>query len=155
MVDKIESFTGEYRWLSNFWPCGLTYEGVTYPSVEHAYQAAKSLNDEERITMSLLSRPGDAKRYGKKLTLRPDWEQVKVSVMRELLKLKFASPFDGLGVFLRNTNDSELVEGNTWGDTIWGVCNGVGENLLGKLLMERREHLQSLYGEWEGAMEGG
>ena|ERR1035437_1440708 len=137
-MDKIDSFTGNYRWLSNFWPCDVVYEGITYPTTEHAYHAAKTLDEGQRHEMAAQETPGDAKRFGRKITLRPDWEQVKVGVMRDLIAQKFSST-SGLGRMLHATGDAELIEGNTWGDTIWGICDGVGENLLGKLLMERRE----------------
>src|SRR4051794_10492805 len=71
-IAKIDSFQGEYRFLSNFWPAEVVYEGVTYPSVEHAYQAAKTLSIEERKRIASLPTPGEAKKEGQKLIKRPD-----------------------------------------------------------------------------------
>jgi predicted NAD-dependent protein-ADP-ribosyltransferase YbiA (DUF1768 family) len=76
---------------------------------------------------------------GQKVTLRKDWEGVKIQVMRDVLRLKFANP--GLRDRLLETGDRELIEGNTWGDTFWGVCRGSGKNWLGQLLMELRGEL--------------
>ena len=134
----IDNFDGEYRFLSNFFcPSPVTLDGVVYPSVEHAYQAAKTLNPFER-QMFIPITCGQAKRLGRKVTLRPDWEEVKIDVMRSLLKQKFAEGTE-LRQMLDLTKPEELVEGNTWKDRFWGVCEGVGENWLGKLLMEIRD----------------
>jgi ribA/ribD-fused uncharacterized protein len=133
----IDSFSGEYRFLSNFWSVNISYQGITYPSTEHAYQAAKSPHFLERIRIATLP-TGEAKREGQKLELRADWDNVKIQVMRELLMIKFANP--DLQAKLLATESHELVEGNWWGDIFWGVCNGVGQNHLGRLLMEVREH---------------
>lgn len=137
----IDSFSGKYRFLSNFWPCDIEYEGIKYPSTEHAFQAAKTLDVRTRQLMSKLPTPGKAKRYGKHIELRNDWEQVKIGVMREILQQKF-SRHEDLEKLLLETGDQELVEGNTWGDKFWGVCDGEGQNHLGKLLMEIRKDLE-------------
>jgi len=151
MPNKIESFHGEHRWLSNFWPCEIEYEGIDYPSTEHAFQAAKTLDETERLQFSVdnVGRVGElgpltagqAKAAGKKVSLRSDWQEVKFNVMREVIAKKFTKDNE-LGFKLLATWDDELIEGNTWNDTIWGVCNGVGDNMLGKILMERREELR-------------
>lgn len=101
--------------------------------MEHAYQAAKTLDfaDQEEIRATLT--PGKAKRLGQDVLLRPDWEQIKLEVMYRLLVLKFADP--NLSRWLLATGDAILEEGNSWGDTYWGVCNGHGSNWLGVLLM--------------------
>lgn len=135
-VPDILEFSGEYRWLSNFWTSYLTYDGVDYCSVEHAYQASKTTKIELRWLISRAS-AGEAKGLGRRLKLRPDWESIKDSVMLDLLRLKFQHPH--LREKLIATGNALLVEGNRWGDTYWGVCNGVGENTLGKLLMVVRE----------------
>lgn len=147
----INSFTGEYRFLSNFYPSPFVWRGVAWPTVEHAYQAAKtsSMEDDtipESTLMWLLGTrrtAGEAKRWGRSVARRPDWEDVKLSIMKELLQAKFRY---GVRLFkpsardlLLATGDAELIEGNDWGDRFWGVCNGVGENHLGRLLMEVRE----------------
>jgi ribA/ribD-fused uncharacterized protein len=132
----VSEFQVEFRFLSNFWEIPIKYEGIWFVSVEHAYQAAKTLDIEQRQLIARLDTPGKAKRAGKNLVLRPDWEEVKIPIMRELLKQKFSNR--ALMYKLRQTK-GELIEGNTWGDTFWGVCRGQGQNILGKLLMEIRD----------------
>ena len=135
----IDQFHGPYRFLSNFWGAKVTLDGVVYPTVEHAYQAAKTLDAAERENIRAARAPNIAKRMGRSVTLRPDWEQVKVSIMLDLLRQKFRDPrWRGL---LLDTGAAELVEGNYWGDTFWGVCNGGGLNQLGLLLMQVRSEL--------------
>lgn len=134
----INSFAGEYRFLSNFYPASVMFEGIIYPSVEHAYQAAKTLDLSQRDQIWSMT-AAKAKRFGRKVTLRPDWDEVKIDIMKELLVDKFQHPH--LRDWLRATGTEELTEGNWWGDTFWGVCQGKGENMLGKLLMEVRQEL--------------
>jgi ribA/ribD-fused uncharacterized protein len=141
---KIDSFQGEYRFLSNFWLSPVQYQGHTFPSSENAYQFAKVLNPSDTILEIFKTcTPGDSKRMGRKATLRPDWDSIRIEVMREILKNKF-SPGSELAFKLIQTGDAELIEGNTWRDTFWGVCNNQGENNLGKLLMEIRANLQEI-----------
>ena len=137
----INEFQNEYRWLSNFWPVQITFGGITYPHVEGAYMAMKTKDLEERKKIALISNPAQAKRAGRALKVREDWDKVKVSAMYTMLKLKFA-PGSELATRLLNTGDALLIEGNKWGDTFWGVCNGRGRNTLGKLLMKVREELK-------------
>ena len=138
----IDNFFGEYRFLSKFWPCDIVYERIKFPSTEHAFQAAKTLDSSIRMEIAALKTPGQAKRAGKKVALRPDWEQVKIYIMRELLSLKFNRyRYSYLSAKLIATYPFELIEGNTWGDKFWGVCDGEGENHLGKLLMQIRAAL--------------
>lgn len=139
----IDSFSGKYRFLSNFYPIQVTYDGGRYPTVEHAYQAAKTLDASTRLLFQVPSAlsPGQAKGLGRGLTLRADWEQVKVNIMYQLLESKFED--EHLRLCLLDTGEEELIEGNTWGDRFWGVCNGRGENMLGRLLMQLRESLKS------------
>ena len=85
----IKEFQGENRFLSNFHPCRIDWEGIIYPSVEHAYQASKTLDKNERLKIANLSTPGRAKRAGQKLEIRPDWEEVKVPIMESLVRQKF------------------------------------------------------------------
>ena len=134
----IESFSGEYRFLSNFYPVENYLDGVTYPTVENAYQAAKTLDLEKRKEF-LHAPPGLAKRLGQRLELRPDWDSVKMSVMTQLNEQKYMHP--DLREKLCDTYPQDIVEGNTWGDTFWGVCNGKGSNHLGKILMAIRMQL--------------
>lgn len=137
-IEIIDSFTGEYRFLSNFWKCPVQFESVTYPSSEHAYVAAKTLDPELRIRIALLKTPGEVKRFGRKLDLRPDWEEVKFVSMYQIVLDKFTRNND-LAEKLLATGYSTLIEGNHWGDTYWGVCKGVGDNNLGDILMRVRK----------------
>lgn len=141
-MNRIEGFHGDFRFLSNFVPAPVVLAGVRYPTVEHAYQAAKSLDVEERKIIQMARGPGDAKRLGKLITIREDWENVKEDIMRDLLIQKFGkSPFCML---LLDTGDAFLEETNTWKDTYWGVCNGRGLNRLGYILMEIRTQLREI-----------
>lgn len=135
----IQQFSNEYEFLSNFYFCKITYDGLEYLSSESAYQAQKTLDLERRkdFQLYLASR---AKRHGRKLKLRPDWEQVKDRIMYEIVLAKFTQN-EQLRIALLNTGDAELIEGNTWGDTYWGVYNGQGQNKLGKILMDVRHQL--------------
>jgi ribA/ribD-fused uncharacterized protein len=137
-MKAIDKFSGEYRWLSNFWSCSVEYESVVYPTVENAYQAAKTCDLEMRQRFVSMS-PGDAKGKGRRLVLRPDFEELKRQIMFELLLSKFENK--DLQAKLIETGDMWIVEGNTWGDTYWGQCNGQGRNELGKLLMAIRNGL--------------
>lgn len=136
----ITSFSGTFRFLSNFWPAPTTYEGVLYPTSEHAYQAAKVVGDVAKKAVLAAPTPGVAKRMSRNFTMRPDWGDVKITVMRDVLRSKFMDN-DVLRQALLATGCSQIIEGNTWGDTFWGVCKGVGENHLGKLLMDIRQGL--------------
>ena len=135
-TQPIDVFSGEYRFLSNFYPARITIGDVSYPTLEHAYQALKTVDPKERHAILKQVTPAGAKRYGKKLVLRPKWDNVKIGVMFALLRLKFAEP--QLRKKLLSTGDAELIEGNYRGDTFWGVCRDIGENHLGKLLMKVR-----------------
>lgn len=147
-VKVIVSFTRASCFLSNFHSAVVTYDGIAYPTVEHAYQAAKCVDPEQRKGFNWHISAWKAKRLGRKVKIRPDWEAVKSTIMLELLRQKFSKgPFKG---WLLSTIGYELVEGNDWHDTYWGVCDGTctlgphtpyGQNLLGKLLMQVRTEL--------------
>ena len=133
-----------YRFLSNFWQVKVDFCGLTYPSTEHAFQAAKTLDLVERERIRCAYSSAEAKQLGKQVRLRADWEGIKISVMRDFFQQKFYT--DPLEQWLLQTGDVQLVEGNTWGDAFWGVTHGgtgVGRNELGKLLMSIRAELQS------------
>ena len=141
----IKQFIGPYRFLSNFYKCVIDYEGLIYPSVEHAYQAVKTLDlITERIRIRDAETPGQAKRRGRTVKLRQEWDDIKVDVMRTLLRLKFSHP--NLRQKLLDTGYAYLQEGNYWHDTFWGVDlrTGQGQNMLGKLLMELRSELSNV-----------
>lgn len=136
-MDILE-FQGPFRWLSNFWPCEVELDGVVFPSVENAYQAAKisPLTREAFRTIS----PSEAKHQASQWAPPANWADRRVRLMEGLIEQKFRFGSD-LARLLISTDPAQLVEGNTWGDTFWGVCNGVGENMLGRLLMDQRRKL--------------
>lgn len=136
-MQSIDAFSGANRYLSNFYPSPIEWDGLTFPSVEHAYQAAKSADPNVRAAIAQQPSPGMAKRMGKSVALRPDWEEVKVPFMLAFLRMKFTFESE-CGRWLLNTGQAELIEGNTWGDRFWGTVNGEGRNELGKLLMQVR-----------------
>lgn len=135
----IDNFRGNYYFLSNFYNVKVTWEGITYLNNESAFQSAKVLNLDKRKQFSNLD-PSSAKRKGRNVVLRHDWEKVKFDIMYEIVKAKF-SQNEYLKDKLLSSGGEELIEGNTWNDTIWGVCNGRGQNNLGKILMRVREEL--------------
>lgn len=139
---KINKFDGKFRFLSNFYPSPIFYDGILYPTVEHAFQAAKTLDVRERkAKFNDKLTPGEAKRNGRHVKLRPDWEEVKVNIMYELVLQKFtAHPL--LAQDLLKTYPATLIEGNHWHDHFWGVCDGTGENKLGLILMKVRDQLR-------------
>lgn len=137
MSKPIDSFTGQNRFLSNFFPAIFFWCGWWWSSTEHAYQAMKAEDMDDFKAILHCDTPGQAKRMGKNVRMREDWEEIKLGVMRAVVTEKFTQNHH-LMMLLQNTEDAELIEGNTWGDTYWGVCRGVGENNLGKILMEIR-----------------
>lgn len=143
----ITSFTGLHRFLSNFWRGDpISYNGLEWPTVEHAYQAHKTLDRVYFEAIHGAPTPGVAKRMGRAVPLRSDWEEVKLPLMRGLIECKFSNP--PLAASLLNTAPHALVEGNDWGDTYWGavlryadgstIATWVGYNWLGVLLMAQR-----------------
>jgi len=138
--NEISFFRGGYRFLSNFYPARVEFEGEFYPSTEHAFQAAKTDDVGLRRKVRQAKTAGEAKALGRKLPLRRDWERVKLDVMLDLLRKKFGRP--PLTGLLLDTDDLRLVEGNTWGDRYWGVADGHGKNHLGRLLMQVRDELR-------------
>ena len=141
-VTAILGFFHEYEFLSNFYPSEVNYEGMTYCTVEHAFQAAKTVDGRVRTWIQIQKTPGKAKKQGRSLLLRPDWEKVKYDIMKELVTQKFTR-HQKLGEQLLSTGDKYLEETNHWGDTYWGVCRGKGTNHLGKILMEVRDELRT------------
>lgn len=137
--EKIERFVGPFAFLSNFFPSTFYMDGKKYPDVEHAYQACKSLSEDDHELIRNAASAGMAKQLGRKVKLRDDWESVKLDLMRKLITLKFENPL--LRELLLMTDDAELIEGNNWNDTFYGICRGKGQNWLGKLLMEERKRI--------------
>jgi N-glycosidase YbiA len=137
----ITDFSGPNGFLSNFSPSPIMADGHSYPTVEHAFQAAKTRDKLWRETIRLAPTPNDAKKLGRKCPIREDWDEIKIDVMEHLLRLKFRAP--ALRARLLETGDEFLIEGNTWGDRYWGaqllVTGWEGQNHLGLLLMKLRE----------------
>ena len=145
-MDKIKQFTGKNSFLSNFHPSPIHYQGIDYPSLEHAFQAAKTDDAETRWKIAEKDTPGKAKRAGGRRGILKDfdqaaWEAKKDAVMETLVRLKFQNP--ELAAQLLGTGDAQLEEGNIWNDTYWGVSlkTGKGRNKLGEILMRVRNEL--------------
>lgn len=136
MIDK---FRGKYWFLSNFAPCKVKYNGKTFMTVEHAFQAAKCEDETEQDIFLYVDTPAEAKKWGRLVKLRPDWETVKVEVMTDLIRQKFNN--ENYKKLLLDTLDEYIVEGNTHNDTFWGVCKGKGQNKLGEIIMNVRKEL--------------
>ena len=135
MAERIDSFSGQYAFLSNF------FVEKNGRSNEHYFQAAKATNLDDCVYVLEAATPSEAKRRGRRIPLRTGWDQGRRRVMDKLLRRKFTDP--ALRRALLETGDRLLVEGNTWCDTFWGVCNcprhsGRGENQLGQALMVLR-----------------
>lgn len=144
----IARFSGPYRFLSNFVGAVTTADGRIWPSVEHAYQAAKTLNYEVQEQIRSTRNPGDAKRIGRGVNLRSDWIDVRHEIMEDLVRRKFSQSPD-LRARLLATSPARLIEGNDWEDRYWGVCRGEGENKLGEILMQVRREMLRLRVEQE------
>lgn len=143
----IKSFKDNYRFLSNFVPANVEFEGVTYPSTEHAYVAAKTKSEATRFEVLACPTAGAAKKMGKTIPIREDWEQVRLGIMENLLRQKFSIP--EYKELLLETGVQEIVEGNVWHDNFWGSCTcnscgNKGKNNLGKLLMKIRMEARQL-----------
>lgn len=145
----INKFDGQYAFLSNFYSSPITpwIDNITYPTVEHAFQAMKSFNPSERKMIAAAPTPGKAKSMGRHVELRPDWRTVRTSIMEDALIEKFKDP--QLRQKLLSTGDQYLIEGNWWHDNYWGDCycpnceHIKGENHLGQLLMKIREEIKN------------
>jgi ribA/ribD-fused uncharacterized protein len=152
----IDQFKGEYSFLSNFYSIPIVFQSMMYPSAEHAFQAAKSLDPTIRAKIAKNPSPSIAKRMGRNLILRSDWKDIKDHVMEEVVAEKFGKSV--LKKKLLATGNALLIEGNYWSDRYWGACetpNGAkalpiwegnnhlwyGRNKLGKILMELRDKL--------------
>lgn len=137
-MDKIKEFQDQYRFLSNFYGVPVTYNNLTFGSNEAAFQAQKDPSRSEEFTNLT---PNKAKALGRQVKLRDDWNNVRLKIMEEINIIKFTEN-EYLKKKLIETGDRELIEGNYWNDTYWGVCRNVGENNLGKILMKIRESIK-------------
>ncbi len=142
MADDILEFSGKYCFLSNFAESPIVFMGQNYPTAEHLYQAMKAQMNSDHELIRKAETAGKAKKLGKKVLLRLDWQEVKDDNMRVVVDLKFEQNPE-LAAALKATGEVELQEGNWWGDKYWGVDRKTGEGLnkLGKILMEQRERL--------------
>lgn len=145
-MTRITSFSGPYHCLSNFYPLKefVYFANEEYPTVEHAFQAAKTFDKNTRKAIQNASSPTEAKRLGRDCSLRSNWDSLKIGIMFDLIYQKF--DYDSnLRKILIDTKSTILIEGNTWGDTFWGkVKQGNvwhGQNWLGVILMQIRREL--------------
>lgn len=143
---EIKNFRGKHYYLSNFYEAPVYYEGILYKNNEAAFQSLKCINIEDRRKFADLP-PNEAKRLGRSVKLRTDWDSVKDQYMYEILVDKFSRNRD-LKQLLLDTGNAYLEEGNNWHDNYWGNCNCYkclsmeGQNRLGLLLMQVRDHIR-------------
>ena len=135
MENIISYFKNENYFMSNFFEASVSYRGKVYRNAEAAYQAQK---DPARAGEFIMLKGNDAKALGSKVTLRRDWEEIKVQVMYEVVEAKFTQNRNMMQKLIQ-TGNAELVHGNIHRDTFWGIYGGKGENMLGKILMEIRD----------------
>lgn len=154
MLDLVNGFAGEHRFLSNFHEHPLTWDAADYPSGEAAYNAGKTLDPQQRAWIAAAPSASEAKRRGRRVALRPDWDDLhRYVVMQQVIAAKFTDP--ALAERLLATGTSCLIERNTWHDQTWGCCSCPrhqpipGKNLLGRYLMRHRAQLDPrLAGRW-------
>lgn len=153
-MNKIANFRGKYSFLSNFYESKVIIGGLEYPHSESAFQAMKTINQKERLKFRNIT-PTQAKKLGRKIELRPDWEDIKIKAMHLIVREKFKQNKE-LQTLLLATEDTYLEEGNNWNDRTWGTVNGIGQNYLGRILMQVRSELrarnQTYTAEQEAAM---
>ena len=145
-MKKIDSFSGEYDFLSNFSYSPITRYGISVPTAEHAFQMLKATDYDGMQYIALANTPGLAKSRGRAVKIRGDWEQVKYEIMYAVQMDKYQQNPQLLKKLLA-TGDAELEEGNWWHDNIWGNCKCdrckdiEGRNMLGEILMKVRSEL--------------
>lgn len=137
VLDAVVAFRGRFWPLSNFFPHDIVVDGATYPTVEHWFQAEKAARPADRDRIRTAATPAEAKQLGRSVTMVEDWSTRRVQVMRRGLAAKFTRD-SAPGRLLLATGHATLIEGNDWGDQLWGVSDHRGRNLLGVLLTERR-----------------
>ena len=142
-MEAIKHFNGKYAFLSNFYNCPVVINNIQFQNSEAAFQAMKCITQSDRYCFANLP-PNKAKQLGRHVTLRPDWNDIRIDIMKQVVLDKFTRNTD-LGTKLLETGDAELIEGNNWHDTFWGVddTTNIGENHLGKILMEVRNILKT------------
>ena len=130
----------KHGYCSNFWRAAVNIDGKVYPTTEHYYQASKTLIPEEHEMIRNLPTPKEAKFAGYHVTLRDNWDDIKLDVMLTALSAKF-SQHEDLAIRLLTTGNAELHENSPW-DKFWGYADGKGQDYLGKLLMQVRDKLK-------------
>lgn len=138
VTGTIDRFEGLHFYLRNSAYSPIAVNGMIYPTVEHAFQAAKTSDNEVKAQIARMKSPRQARKRGHQLILPPNWDEVKVDIMYDSLKRKFLT-YPDLMELLHSTGKIELIAGNSEDETFWGVCNRKGSNELGKLLMQLRE----------------
>lgn len=147
-MEKIDSFSEEYSFLSNFSYSPMIFEGINIPTAEHAFQMMKASTDDMRQFVAMAPTASQAKSRGRGVKIRGDWEQIKFDVMYRIQQAKYRQN-PHLRTALLATGDAELEEGNWWHDNIWGNCkcerckDVEGHNMLGNILMKVRKELQT------------
>lgn len=140
--NSIVEFRGDYSFLSNFYPHSIEYMGILYPSSEHAYVSAKSNNVDFKIKISKIKSPSEVKRLGRETDLVENWNNIKLSIMEEIVRIKFSD--EVMKSQLLATNGKDLYEGNWWHDNFYGYCicdkcgDKIKNNHLGNILMKIR-----------------
>jgi len=142
-MKAIDSYQRKYRWLSNFWPCIIEFEGLECSTLEHAFFVSAVKDHKLRKKIRDFQTPAEAKDFVEQNNLMTkDWTNKRqLRVMEELLMQKFGGKDPLLTRAFLATEGRDLIEGNNWGDTWWGVCDGIGHNKLGKVQMKVRSKL--------------
>jgi len=142
VVVTIRSFRGKHAFLSNFYTCNVTIGKETYQTTEHYYQSQKATSDAVRKAIGFASSAKVAKKMGRNIICRKDWDDVKDAVMLEALRAKFSIP--ELAKMLVETGNAIIEESNSYGDRYWGIDSdtGKGQNKLGKMLMRIRDEIR-------------
>lgn len=141
-IDPDHMFSGELKFLSNMYPCTIQMNvlghSYTFGSAEAAFQAGKCLNPNQVALFTKVENGSAAKKLGRRVNMRADWDTYRLAWMKQVLLCKFTQNPELLRQLL-DTYPLPLSETNTWNDTYWGICNGVGKNHLGRLLMQIRD----------------
>ncbi len=152
----IARFRGEHEYLSNPFHAPIVYRGLVYKSTEYLFQAMKATNVADREEIRNAPTWREAKQIAHDIALPEWWNDERETMMMTCLWIKFTQHLP-LAVQLKATGNATLIEGNTWHDNIWGHCTcnnasgryprcdhrvaGLGQNLLGQLLMAMRSTL--------------
>ena len=143
-MNAILGFFGKYGFLSGFCRCTLKIEWkgeiFDFTCIDEAYNARRTFDIDVQKTFQSIG-PREATRKARDMKRRPGWRSARVEIMTNLVREKFRQN-EGLAILLLNTGDAHLENTNRWGDKFWGVCDGEGQNNLGKILMEVRDEMK-------------